>query len=178
MPKVSGIDFSILNHIRETVSVRMLDGDIVELPLIPLRDAAIAETFLQRNDTIAVQYATIQARLKHKSDLLGSVDKDEKVTAEKGFDAIDDAMELIKKMQKRQEELARENHALCDEIHVFIEPYLKGTKVLEQLKECEDRYTIEILTLMLQGASALKQVDENEGTDTVENPTMEHSQKN
>ena len=74
MPKVSGIDFSILSHIRETVSVRMLYGDVIELPLIPLRDAAIAETFLQRNDTIAVQYATIQARLKHKSDLLGSVD--------------------------------------------------------------------------------------------------------
>lgn len=178
MPKVSGIDFSILNRIRETVSVRMLDGEVIELPLIPLRDAAIAETFLQRNDTIAVQYATIHARLRHKQDLLGSVDTDEKVTAEKGFDVVDDAMELIKKMQKRQEELARENHALCDEIHVFIEPYLKGTKVLEQLRECEDRYTVEILTLMLRGASALKQVDENEGADTVENPTMEHSQKN
>lgn len=177
MPKVSGIDFSILKQIRETVSVRLLDGNVVELPLISLRDAIIANTFLQRNDTIAVQYATLQARLQHKSELIAAVDA-EALTADKGFDAVDESMELINRMNKRAAELARESRALCDEIHEFIEPYLKGTGVLEQLKECEDKYTIEILTLMLQGAEALNSTEEGNGNDAKENPTMEQSQKN
>jgi hypothetical protein len=177
MPKASGIDFSIINQIRETVSVRMLDGKVVELPLIPLRAASIAETFLQRNDTIAVQYANIQAQLEHKQAVLSSIDKDEALTAEKGFEVVDSAMELVKKMQKRSEELARENHALCGEIHAFIAPYLKDDNLIKQLNDCEDRYTVEILSLMTYGAAALRREDGSEG-DTTENPTMEHSQKN
>jgi hypothetical protein len=135
MPKVSGIDFSILKSIRESVSVRLPDGEVVNLPLISLRDAGIATTFLQRNDTIAVQYSTIQARLQHKAELLSETKDNEGVTGDNGFDAIDATMDLIKRMYKRAEELARENHELCDEIHKFIAPYLEGTKILEQLKE-------------------------------------------
>lgn len=177
MPKVSGIDFSVLNRIRESVSIRMLDGEAVELPLIPLRDAGIATTYLQRNDTIAVQYATIQARLEQKSKLLAEAHEGEELTAEKGLDAVDDTMELIKQMYKRAEGLARENHALCDEIHEFLAPYLKETKVLEQLKQCEDIYTIETLKYMLYGADAVEKEQEG-GEDTEENPTTTQSQKN
>lgn len=175
MPKVSSIDFSILKSIRESVSVRLPDGEVVNLPLISLRDAGIATTFLQRNDTIAVQYSTIQARLQHKAELLSETKDNEDVTVDNGFDAIDATMDMIKHMYKRAEELARENHALCDEIHEFIAPYLKGTKILEQLKECEDIYTIEVLKLMLYGEEALN----NEQDEAVEdrNPTVTPSQK-
>jgi polyhydroxyalkanoate synthesis regulator phasin len=178
MPKVAGIDFSILKRYREAVSVRMPEGEVVQLPLIPLRDAGIATTYLQRNDTIAVQYSTIQARLEQKSKLIAEHSEDGLVTAEKGLDVIDDTMELIKSMYKRAEELARENHALCDEIHKFLEPYLSGTDGLAQLQECEDVYTIEVLKFMLYGEVALES-DEDEGENTTEeNPTIAQSQKN
>lgn len=178
MPKVSGIDFSILKRIRESVSVKALDGTVVELPLIKLRDAAIATTFLQRNDTIAVQYSTLQARLQHKSVLL-TASKNEGTdavdNAEESFNAVDSTMELIKRMYKRAEELAKENHQLCDEIHEFIAPYLTGTPIIEQLKECEDWYTIEILKLMLYGSEALKEAEED--SEEQVNPTTTPSQK-
>lgn len=178
MPKVSGIDFSVLKKYRESVNVRMPDGDVVALPLIPLRDAGIATTYLQRNDTIAVQYSTIQARLEQKSKLIAEAHEGEELTAEKGLDVVDETMELIKQMYKRAEDLARENHALCDEIHEFIAPYLKETKVLEQLKDCEDIYTIEVLKFMLYGEAAANP-DAAEGGDTAEgNPTTTQSQKN
>lgn len=178
MPKVSGIDFSVLKQYREAVNVRMPEGEVVELPLIPLRDAGIATTYLQRNDTIAVQYETIQVRLQEKSKMLAEAHEGEELTADRGLDIVDETMELIKQMYKRAEELARENHALCDEIHEFLEPYLKETSVLEQLKECEDIYTIEVLKFMLYGESAAnKEAEEGDSTEE-ENPTTTQSQSN
>lgn len=174
MPKVSGIDFSVLDNIRESVSVRVADGSVVELPLLKLRDAGVASIYLQRNDTIAVQYANITARMRHKQAMLANVPSDTK-GVENGFDVIDGALCTLKDMYKKAEELAKENRELCDEIHKFIAPYLEGTGVLETLEQCEDRYTIDILRLMLYGKEAMKE-GEQQGGDDKENPTTPQSQ--
>jgi hypothetical protein len=174
MPKVSGIDFSALAKARESVTVRLVDGVEVELPLITLRDAEIAESFISRNDAMYIQYRAVVERINHRMEELKEASKSEDNT-EKSIDVLDASMEFIKKMNARSAELVKESRALCDEIHEFLRPYLKDTTVIEQLKTIEDVHTIEILELMLYGAAAL---GESEAVSAEENPTTPQSQKN
>ena len=178
MAKVSGIDFSNMEEYRETVQVTTPKG-LIDLPLIPVRDANIADTYLRRNDVLRSQYFILQERLKQRAS---ACERAQQEIEESGdleikanlntLDTIDGAMEAIKKSQEKLLQLERESHALCDEIHVFIKPYLEGTDVLEMLKKCEDVITINVLQLMTYGAK--KEEDEEGGK---ENPTTPQPQK-
>lgn len=183
MPKVSGIDFSSLKHYRNAVTVKLFDGEEVTLPLIKVRDSGIASTLLQRNDVLSVQFNTIQARLHMKQASVGSlassISSDENATeeliTERGYDALDDAMELVGNMQKKLIALSHEHNKLYDEIHEFLTPYLEGTNVLAQLNEVEPVYTIKVLKLMLEGEEALMPITDEGSAE--ENPTTAPSQK-
>lgn len=185
MPKVSGIDFSSLSKFRTAVTVRLFDGKEVDLPLIKLRDAGIAQSLIHRNDALSVRYNTLYARLQYKAETIGELadkitDEDTEdskaLKTEKGFSVIDDNMSIITDMQKRMKEVSKEFAELYDEIVEFITPYLKDTGVMEQLSTVDPSYTTKVLMLMLEGEDALKAPVSDDKDGTEENPTTAPSQ--
>lgn len=172
MAKVAGVDFSDAIKFRECATVKMPNGETLDLPLITVRDASTATLFLQRNDTLIAKYGIIASKIKTKSEALNEVrdklidDADAKVYDE-GMDTLEDAINAINSMQKRLIGINAEHKELCDEIQEFLKPYLVNTDVITQLKEHEDLYTIKVLQLMLYGNS-----NKTEQDDEKENPTI------
>jgi hypothetical protein len=180
MSKIVGVDFSAIGKYRTNVSVRMPNGDEVELPLIKMRDAKYAMILLQRNDLIAAQFNTTVERLQFKSQSLTDVHKalhdDNSLSGDDNTQkAIDDAYDAIGNAQKKINELQLQSHSLCDEIHEFLKPYLQGTGIIEQLKILDDVYTMHVLQLMLDGGAEDSDTD-NCKDDTQENPMTPQSQ--
>lgn len=179
MTKVSGIDFSNTSLIRETVSIRLMDGKTYELPLIPVKRAEEGETFLRRNSLLASRYVGIQVKLNRRVKLLDELkakidDEPEKLNDlndDSQIDAFDDTYRLMGELQKQTADICKESNALCTEIRTFIGEFADKL-VTDQLAELEDKWTITILELMLYGEDAMKQ--ESDGEE--ENPTTQVSQ--
>lgn len=182
MPKVSGIDFSSFNDLKDKVTVRMDDGSEVELPLITMRYATEGFVFLQRNDTLNRRFAVKQAKLRLKSDALTALNKSVDTTsdtfkenAEENFSVLEDTFKSIDMLQKELGELCVESNKLCVEIREYLKPHLEGTTVIANLEKADDIYTVKVLEFMLYGTDALKS-EEAEGKE--ENPSTTASPSN
>lgn len=172
MAKIIGVDFSAIGKYRDAVTVRMPDGAEIELPLIKVRDVSQAMLFLQRNDVLASKYAVDMKRLKSTAHDINELLKDsaKALSTDSDYNVIDGAYATVEGVQKHLNNLHVESHALCDEIHTFIEPYLKDTGIIQQLKELDDSYTILVLQYMLNGAVTPE--DEDAKDADPENPTI------
>lgn len=179
MTKVSGVDFSNTSLIRETVSIKLMDGKVYELPLIPVKRAEEGETLLRRNSLLASRYVGIQVKLNRRAKLLDELkakldDEPEKLNDlndDSQIDAFDDTYKLMGELQKQTADICKESNALCAEIREFMDEFVDKV-VTDQLAELEDKWTITVLELMLYGEDAMKQ--ESEGKE--ENPTTQVSQ--
>lgn len=176
MAKISGIDFSAVNSLRETVSIKMFDGKETELPLIPMRYADEGLLLLCRNDTISSRYKVRQSKLKLKAaalkELVEVVDAEEGTYTDKenSLTIVDDTFSNIEVLQKELGELCKESNKLCIEIREYIKPYFKDDNIIEQLENAEDACTVKVLELMLYGADALNDSTDKKAADE-ENPS-------
>jgi hypothetical protein len=128
--------------------------------------------FLQRNDVLASKYATDIKRIKRTAHDIDELLKDASgaLNTDSDYSVLDGAYATVGSVQKHLNNLHIESHALCDEIHTFIEPYLKDTGIIQQLKELDDAYTILVLQYMLNGAVTPEDEEEKDGDP--ENPTI------
>jgi hypothetical protein len=177
MPKVSGIDFSALHHFRESAHIILLDGNEVELPLLPVKHATEGLSLLQRNDTLASRYAVLQTKLtlkakalqKLKEDIGDDPDKLDELKQEEHLDTFDSVYKSMQTLQEQTAALCKESNALCEQIVEFLRPYLSAD-IIEQLSKVDDFCTVRVLELMLYGDEALNSDDE--GSETAEeNPS-------
>lgn len=180
---ISGIDFSKLADFRESVQVKISEGNIVDLPLITLRDAPRAEMFLSRADSIRAEFSILHARAKDRAEaakgVKEEVEKDPEValtlTGEQTFDRFEDTVKAIADSQRRMDAVIVRANELADDILEFIAPYLEGTGVVEQLKKVEAVYTTRTLQAMLYGNAIYAQEEEDKqeegGASTNSNPT-------
>lgn len=180
MQKLTGIDFSGLEKFREAVSVTMPDGSTVELPLITLRDAPIATSYLRENDMIATKFAMLSEKCDSKSKAIreaaeehNSEKEDADLTATE-ITVLSDTASSLMAFQRENRALIMELNKLCDCIIEFIAPYFSDTKVIDCLKKCEAMFTLKVLQLMLYGAEAIKPTTAEVEED--KNPTEMQSQ--
>ena len=177
MAKVSGIDFSGMESFKEAVTVKFPDGSDVELPLITLRDAPIATSFLRENDMLATRYAMLTAKSMQKQQALGDATKDMKdddEVSDTEVNLLADTTDYLISYQRELRGLHAALASLCDSIVEFIKPYYASNpKVIECLKTSESGMVLKVLELMLYGTEALK-VAEDGAED--KNPTTTPSQ--
>jgi hypothetical protein len=173
--KVSGIDFSGVENFKEAVTVRLPNGTDVELPLITLRDAPIAMSFLRENDMIATKYSIIATKSMNRSAALNAMKEqsDDTEVSDEDINALSTTTDALMTMQKELRDVHRELVKLCDAIIEFISPYFKDKSIIEYLKTCEGIYVVKVLQLMLDGKDA---VAESQEDDSEENPTTMPSQ--
>lgn len=183
MPKISGVDFSGMVHFRDNVSIILMDGYTVELPLLPVKYATEGLSFLQRNDTLASRYAVLQTKLSLKAksleqlrDSIGDdANKLDELKQFKHLDTFDDTYKSMQELQEKTAELCRESNALCAQVIEFLRPHLDA-HIIDQLEQLDDVCTIKILELMMYGDTALA---DDEGSETAEeNPSTTASQSN
>ena len=179
MPKVSGVDFSAMRHFRDNVSIILMDGSTVELPLLPVKCATEGLALLQRNDTLASRYAVLQTKLRLKAktleELKDAIGEDEEKLTElkhtKHLDTFEETYKSMQVMQEKTAELCKESNKIRDEVTAFISPYLSDD-IKSQFDQLEDRQIITILELMLYGEDAL--VAQPEGSEKEEeNPSTQ-----
>lgn len=177
--QLTGIDFTGLEKFREAVNVTMPDGTRVELPLITLRDAPIATSYLRENDMLVTKFAMLSEKCEGKSKAIKEAaaeregdDSDELTDTE--ITVLSNTAESLIDFQRENRELIKELNKLCDSIIAFIAPYFKDTKVIDCLKTYEARFTFKVLQLMLYGADAIKPASEEAESD--KNPTETPSQ--
>lgn len=181
MSKVAGISFENVEGFRETVQVPLPDGKLYDLPLITARDAAMAQTFLNRHSVLCTQHAVLQTRLTQRAaaceefrkNIENNPDSAEEFTGKQALDTVENAMKAIEETNIKMGELISKSKDLTTEIHEFISPYLADSPIVELLKKCADSVTIEVLKIMLWGAAALEKDDEDTQDETAEksNPT-------
>lgn len=177
MPKISGVDLSGMAHFRDNVSIILMDGSTVELPLLPVKYATEGLSFLQRNDTLASRYAVLQTKLSLKAKALEKLrdsigedaDKLNELTQIEHLDTFDATYKSMQELQEKTAELCRESNALCEQVIEFLRPHL-SVHIINQLEQLDDACTIKILELMLYGDTAL--ADDSKGSETAdENPS-------
>lgn len=181
MPKVSGVDFSGINRVRDTASIILMDGTTVELPLIPVRYANEGLVLLQRNDMLASRYAVVQSKLKLKAEALEEIktkltedkSKLEEVITDDQLDIFENTYASMQELHNKTADLCKESNKLCDEIIEFIKPFIDA-EIIEQLEQLEDRCTVTVLELMLYGSDAIANGEEPKAEE--ENPTTQASQ--
>lgn len=181
MPKVSGVDFSGINRVRDTASIILMDGTTVELPLLPVRYANEGLVLLQRNDMLASRYAVVQSKLKLKAEALEEIktklqangSKLDDVITDDQLNVFDETYASMQELHTKTAELCKESNKLCDEIIEFIKPFVDA-EIIEQLKQLEDRCTVTVLELMLYGSDAIANGEEPKAEE--ENPTTQASQ--
>lgn len=182
MPKVSGVDFSGINRVRDTASIILMDGTTVELPLLPVRYAQEGLVLLQRNDMLASRYAVVQSKLRLKAEALEEIktkltedkSKLEEVITDDQLDIFENTYTSMQELHSKTADLCKEFNKLCDEIIEFIKPFI-GSEIIEQLKQLEDHCTVTVLELMMYGSDAILNGKEPE-TEEEENPTTRASQ--
>lgn len=173
---ISGFDLAKLAEWREPFEVKLSEDKTITVPLITLRDANRAETFLKRADTIAAQYALLASRLNDramaaqaaKEELNGNA---ECTSKDQVLDTLKLATDDIMQSQKDSDSLIVQSNQLADEILSFLQPYLGQFDVIPILKEKEAQTTIRLLSGMLYGVAAFEQKKE-EATKAEENPTQ------
>lgn len=180
MQQLSGIDFSGLIKFREAVTATLPDGTVAELPLIKLRDAHIATSFLREHEMIVSRFAVLGTKSSAKSKLLEAVQDehgDTEEASDKELEVLGDTADALIAFQRENRELIIKLNALGDEIIKFIEPYFTDSNVIECLKQFETKYTIKVLQLMLYGAEFIKASDTApEEASEAKNPTETPSQ--
>lgn len=182
MPKVSGVDFSGMSRFRDNVSIILMDGRTVELPLLPVKCATEGLSLLQRNDTLASRYAVLQTKLRLKAKTLEEIR--DKIGDDEGklkelndsvhLDTFEDTYKSMQKMQEKTAELCKESNKIRDEAIAFMSPYLTED-IIKQFDQLEDKHVMTILELMLYGEDALVAADEGAAKEE-ENPTTQASQ--
>lgn len=177
--QLTGIDFSGLEKFRESVNVTLPDGTEAELPLITLRDAPIATSYLRENDMLVTKFAMLSEKCEGKSKAIKDAaderdgDEDADLT-DAEIKILSGTAESLIDFQRENRELIKELNKLCDDIIVFITPYFTDTTVIDCLKTREAKFTITVLKLMLYGAEALKPATQEPESD--KNPTETPSQ--
>lgn len=176
--QLTGIDFSGLEKFREAVNIKMPDGKQVELPLITLRDAPLATSYLRENDMLVTKFTMLSEKCASKSKAIKEAsaerdDKDDKLT-DKDIGVLSATADSLINFQHENRELIKELNTLCDNIIAFIAPYFTDKSVIDCLKVNEAKFTIKVLQLMLYGAEAVKPVAEE--SESVKNPTETPSQ--
>ena len=181
MPKISGIDFSGMQRVRDNVSIVLMDGNTVELPLLPVKLSTEGLSLLQRNDTLASRYAVLQTKLRLKAQALeelkehigNSEDKLNELISNDNLDTFEDTYKSMQVLQEKTAELCRESTKIRDEAIEFMSPYLTKN-IIDQFEQLEDKYVMTILELMMYGEDALANPDVE--AETEENPTTQASQ--
>ena len=175
--QLTGIDFSGLEKFREAVNIQMPDGKQVELPLITLRDAPLATSYLRENDMLVTKFAMLSDKCASKSKAIKEVsaerDSDDGLT-DKEISVLNDTADSLIDFQRENRELIKELNTLCDNIITFIAPYFTDKSVIDCLNVNEAKFTIKVLQLMLYGSEAVKPVVEE--SESVKNPTETPSQ--
>ena len=156
----------------------MPDGTQVALPLITLRDAPIATSYLRENDMLVTKFAMLSVKCEGKSKAIKDVasereSKDDELT-ENEIKVLSNTAESLIDFQRENRKLITELDKLCDAIIEFIAPYFEDTKVIDCLKQHEAQFTIKVLQLMLYGTDAVKPATEEATED--KNPTETPSQ--
>lgn len=178
MTQVLGFDLSQAADLRERVTIGVAENRTVELPLIKLKDAYLAEIFCNRIDALMAEWATVSAsfegrileyqRLKREADEAAEKNKDETIDPDEFYEGLQVINEAVQNSQKRQTELIRKVREVTEEIQDFLKPYLKDTEVWDLLQECDDAATHRVLGAMLHGMDAFKEPEDAEsGEDDV-----------
>ncbi|NCB28069.1 MAG: hypothetical protein EOM62_21840 [Bacteroidia bacterium] len=172
---ISGIDLAKLAEWREPFDVKLAEDKTITVPLITLRDANRAETFLKRADTIAAQYALLASRLNERAVAAQAAKEELSENSDEGnkeqvLEALKIATDDIMQSQKDSDSLIVQSNQLADEILVFLQPYLEKFDVISVLKEKEAQTTIRLLSGMLYGAAVFEEQKEG-AVEAAENPT-------
>ena len=181
MPKVSGVDFSGINRVRDTASIILMDGTTIELPLLPVRYANEGLVLLQRNDMLASRYAVVQSKLRLKAEALEEIktklqadgSKMDDVITDDQLNVFDETYASMQELHTKTANLCKESNKLCDEIIEFIKPFIEA-EIIEQLRQLDDRCTVTVLELMMYGSDAIANGEEPKAEE--ENPTTQASQ--
>lgn len=183
MPKISGIDFSTMGSLRNSVKIVLMNGKEYELPLLPVRLADEADTYLQRNNILAARYVGVQTKINMRAAALTKLQKEieedpEKLNTlaqDKNIDTFEATYKTLEGLQEQTAELCRVSNQLCIEIREFIKGFVDEA-IIKQLEELEDRMTVRVLELMMYGEDALREPEEV--ADEEENPSTQASQSN
>lgn len=178
MTKVSGIDFTDLNRTRNSVTVRMPDESVCELPLIVLRDMPIANTYLRENDMLATKYAIVVNKINQKIEAIEAAGSEEEHTdtlTDAEVVTLTKASDSMITMQRELRELHVQLGNLCEEVRGFISKYFKDDSVIKCLECADNTFTIKVLQLMCYGDAFVTQGNDLEEP---ENPTETLSQSN
>lgn len=165
--EVVGIDFEALNTFRENVEAKLPNGTMVKLPLITMRDAAIANIYLRKFDLLRTKYSLEATKLMELGD--GAKEQGEVEDNEANIKLLSKATDAAMEAINRSKELVDATNALIDEVLKFLAGYVKDIKVsdtesfIDFLRESEPTFTIRVLQCMMYGKAALaEEADDSE----------------
>lgn len=179
MTKISGIDFTEMSRLRSSVTVRMPDESVRELPLITLRDMPVATTFLRENDMLATKYGIVLNKINQRIEAIedaGDEEEDVSKLTDEGAEVLTKASDSMIAMQRDLRALHTQLGELCDEVRKFIRKYFKDDAIIKCLENADNTFTIKVLQLMCYGDELLK--GDVNAAEEPENPTETPSQSN
>lgn len=157
--EVVGIDFEALNTFRENVEAKLPNGTMVKLPLITMRDAAVANIYLRKFDLLRTKYSLEATKLMELGE--GAKEQGEVESNEANINLLSKATDAAMVAIDRSKELVDATNALVDDVLKFIEPYVKDIKAsdtesfVDFLRTSEPTFTISVLQCMMYGKAAL-----------------------
>lgn len=175
--EVVGIDFEALNTFRENVEAKLPNGTMVKLPLITMRDAAVANIYLRKFDLLRTKYSLEATKLMELGE--GAKEQGEVEDNEANIRLLSRATDAAMVAIDHSKELVDATNALVDEVLSFIEPYVKNIKVsdteffVDFLRQSEPTFTISVLQCMMYGKAALaEEADDSEEKEDADEKKM------
>ena len=158
-----GLDFSVFEDFRESVTAKLSATQTIELPLICGRDAPRAEILAKRIDLVVAKMAILRTRAEEIEK--ASLDKnvmEAVVTPESGCDLMDKINSMQNTHLVQWEDCMKQAECAANDVLTLITPYIDqvkletGEMLVARLRKAEPRVVTDIFMCMLYGKSALE----------------------
>lgn len=169
-----GLDFSVFDDFRESVTAKLSATQTIELPLICGRDAPRAEILAKRIDLVVAKMAILRTRAEEIEK--ASLDKnvmEAVVTPKSGCDLMDKINSMQSTHLVQWEDCMKQAECVANDVLELISPYIDqikledGELLITRLHKAEPRVVTDIFMCMLYGKAAL---DDKASNDKAEDP--------